>query len=123
LKISAQLDIEQNDLLFSSSHSHSTPLPCIHRSRKDGHELVPAFIEQVIEGTVKACKEAASKIVDVDITWAYGKCDLAVNRDLPCGTHEVVGFNPDIVADDTLAVGRIADRSGNIGLGEPCNLS
>jgi hypothetical protein len=114
LKISAQLDIEQNDLLFSSSHSHSTPLPCIHRSRKDGHELVPAFIEQVIEGTVKACKEAASKIVDVDITWAYGKCDLAVNRDLPCGTHEVVGFNPDIVADDTLAVGRIADRSGKI---------
>lgn len=113
-KISAQLDIEQNDLLFSSSHSHSTPLPCIHRSRKEGHELVPAFIEQLVAGTVKACKEAAKRIDDVDITWAYGKCDLAVNRDLPCGTHEVVAFNPDVVADDTLAVGRIADRSGKI---------
>ena len=35
-RIAAELGIDQNDLLFSSSHSHSTPLPCIHRSRKDG---------------------------------------------------------------------------------------
>jgi hypothetical protein len=113
-KIAAQLGIAQDDLLFTSSHSHATPLPCIHRAHRDGSELVPAFIEQIIAGTVKACKEAAGKIADVDVTWAYGKCDLAVNRDLPCGTQEVVGFNPDVVADDTLAVGRIANREGQI---------
>ena len=113
-KIASELAIDQNDLLFSSSHSHSTPLPCIHRSRKDGSELVPGFIDQIVSGTVKACREAAANIHDVDITWAYGKCDLAVNRDLPCGSQEVVAFNPDIPADDTLAVGRIADRSGKI---------
>jgi hypothetical protein len=117
-KVSAGLNIDKNDLLFSSSHSHSTPLPCIHRSHKDGHELVPAFIEQLIAGTIKACQDAASRIQDVDITWAYGKCDLAVNRDLRCGdhggTHEVVAFNPEIVADDTLTVGRIADKNGRV---------
>jgi len=113
-RITNELGIEQNDLLFSSSHSHSTPLPCIHRSRKDGNEFVPGFIDQIAIGTVKACKEAAANVQDVDVTWAYGRCDLAVNRDLPCGSQEVVAFNPDIPADDTVVVGRIADRSGKI---------
>ena len=117
-KITSRLNIERDNLLFNSSHSHSTPLPCIHRSHKDGHELVPAFIEQLIEGTVKACQDAAANLQDAQITWSYGKCDLAVNRDLPCGehggTHEVVAFNPDIKADDTLTVGRIADKDGKI---------
>ena len=113
-QIASQLGIDKDQLLFTSSHSHSTPLPCTHRSKKDGHELVSAFIDQIIAGTVKACKEAARAISDVDVTWAYGKCDLAVNRDLPCGSHEVVAFNPDIVADDTLAVGRISDKSGKL---------
>ena len=113
-EIASQLGIAEDQLLFASSHSHSTPLPCTHRSRKDGHEFVPEFIEQIIAGTVKACKEAKNQITDVDVTWAYGKCDLAVNRDLPCGTHEVVAFNPDVRADDTLAVGRISDKTGKI---------
>ncbi len=113
-RITHELGIDENDLLFSSSHSHSTPLPCIHRSKKEGSELVPGFIDQIVMGTVQACEEAAKNIQDVDITWKYGRCDLAVNRDLPCGSEEVVAFNPDIPADDTLAVGRIADRAGNI---------
>ncbi|MBC7464100.1 MAG: neutral/alkaline non-lysosomal ceramidase N-terminal domain-containing protein [Actinobacteria bacterium] len=118
VNISTKLNINKDDLLFSSSHSHSTPLPCIHRAHKDGHELVPGFIEQLVDGTVKACEEASFNIQDVNVTWAYGKCDLAVNRDLPCGehggTHEVVAFNPAILADDTLTVGRIADKNGEV---------
>lgn len=113
-KIVSQLGIEPDQLLFSSSHSHSTPLPCIHRSKKDGHELVPEFIEQIINVTVKACNQAVRNISVANVTWAYGKCDLAVNRDLPCGSHEVVAFNPAIKADDTLAVGRISDQSGDL---------
>ncbi|MEI6038688.1 MAG: neutral/alkaline non-lysosomal ceramidase N-terminal domain-containing protein [Actinomycetes bacterium] len=113
-RITDQLGVEVNDLLFSSSHSHSTPLPCIHRTPKPGGEMIPAFIEQVIDGTVKACKEAAGNIQDVDVTWKYGTCDLAVNRDLPCGSKEVVAFNPDILADDTLVVARITNRKGAV---------
>jgi hypothetical protein len=113
-RITDELGIEKDDLLFSSSHSHATPLPCIHRPRKEGSELIPGFIDQIAAGTVKACRAAAESIQDVDVTWKYGSCDLAVNRDLPCGSQEVVAFNPDIPADDTLAVGRIADRSGKI---------
>ena len=112
--IATQLGISRDQLLFASSHTHASPLPCIHRSKKEGSEFIPGFIDQIISGTVEACKEAAKTIQDVDVTWAYGKCDLAVNRDLPCGEIEVVAFNQDIVADDTLTVGRISNKDGKV---------
>jgi hypothetical protein len=112
--ITEELGIDRDHLLFASSHTHASPIPCIHRSAKEGSEFIPGFIEQIIEGTVSACKEAAGSIANVDVSWAYGKCDLAVNRDLPCGAVEVVAFNPDIVADDTLAVGRISNSGGKV---------
>lgn len=113
-RIAAGVGVSRDQILFSSSHTHAVPMPCLHRSKKEGSELVPAFRENIIKQTVDACKEAESKIVDATITWGYGHCDLAVNRDLPCGTQEVVAFNPDITPDDTLTVGRIADLKGNL---------
>ena len=50
----------------------------------------------------------------MDITWGYGHCDLAVNRDLPCGSHEVVAFNPDIIADDTLTITDVEGLAVNL---------
>jgi hypothetical protein len=83
--ISSQLGIDRDDLPFTSSDTHVTPVPCPHRARKDGSKFVPGFIEQILAAAVDARNEAAEKITDVDITRAYGKCDLAVNRDLPAG--------------------------------------
>ncbi len=112
--ITSQLGIDKDQILFSASHTHAVPFPCTHRPVHEGSELVPSFIEQIISGTVAACKEAAKNVREVSITWAYGNCDLAVNRDLPCGAVEVVAFNPDIVADDTLAIGRISNLDGKV---------
>jgi hypothetical protein len=114
-RIAAGIGVSRDQVLFSSSHTHAVPLPCIHRSlKKDGAELIPEFRESIIAKTIEACLDAASKIDDVDITWGYGHCDLAVNRDLPCGEKEVVAFNPDIIADDTLTVGRVSNSDGKI---------
>lgn len=113
-KIATSLGISKDDLLFSSSHSHSTPWICIHRATKEGHELIPDFVSQVINGVIEACQKAKNSIEDVQVTWVYGKCDLATNRDLPCNSKMVVAFNPDIPADDTLAVGRVVNRKGDI---------
>jgi Flp pilus assembly protein TadD len=41
-------------------------MPCIHRAKKDGSELVPEFRELIINNTIDACIEAGSKIADVD---------------------------------------------------------
>ena len=113
-RIAKGVGVSRDQILFSSSHTHAVPMPCIHRARNAGSELVPDFREAIIKNTIDACIEAGSKISDVDITWGYGHCDLAVNRDLPCGEVEVVAFNPEIIADDTLTVGRISTRDGKI---------
>lgn len=114
-RIAKGVGVDRDQILFSSSHTHAVPLPCIHRSmKKDGAELIPQFRESIIEKSVEACLEAAGKIEAVDITWGYGHCDLAVNRDLPCGEMEVVAFNPEIVPDDTLTVGRVSNREGKV---------
>ena len=113
-RIAEGVGVSRDQILFSSSHTHAVPLPCIHRPKKDGSELIPEFRDLIINKTIEACLEAASKIADVDITWGYGHCDLAVNRDLPCGEVEVVAFNPEIPADDTLTVGRVSTRNGKV---------
>lgn len=114
-RIAQGVGVNRDSILFSSSHTHACPIPCIHRAKpKEGSELIPEFRENIIKHTIEACLEAATKIEDVDITWGYGHCDLAVNRDLPCGSHEIVAFNPDIIPDDTLTVGRISNRAGII---------
>jgi hypothetical protein len=113
-QIAKGVGVSRDQILFTSSHTHAVPMPCLHRAKKDGSELVPEFRELIIQKSIEACIDAASKIADVDITWGYGHCDLAVNRDLPCGEVEVVAFNPEIIADDTLTVGRVSTRDGKV---------
>jgi hypothetical protein len=50
------------------------------------------------------------------LTWRYGACDLASNREFPePGSSRILcGFNPDTAADDTLLVGRITDDAGGV---------
>lgn len=113
-KIATGLRINLDDLLFSSSHSHSTPWLCVHRTTKEGGELIPDFADRVINGAIEACKTAASRVDDVSATWVYGKCSLATNRDLLCNNKMAVAFNPEIIADDTLAVGRLVNKKGAV---------
>jgi hypothetical protein len=113
-QIATALGVSNDDVLFSSSHSHSTPWICIHRSNKEGSELIPDFASQVVNGAVKACNEAQNSLEDVNATWAYGKCSLASIRDLPCGSNMAVAFSPDVSADDTLVIGRLVNSKGNV---------
>ena len=68
-RIAKGVGVSRDQILFSSSHTHAVPMPCLHRAIKDGSELVPEFRELIIDKTIEACIEAGSKIADVDITW------------------------------------------------------
>ena len=35
-RISAGVGVERDKILFASSHTHAVPLPCVHRSKKEG---------------------------------------------------------------------------------------
>jgi hypothetical protein len=50
------------------------------------------------------------------VSWAYGRCSLAFNRDAidPATGRDICGLNLAETADDTVLVGRITDMSGSI---------
>jgi hypothetical protein len=50
------------------------------------------------------------------VSWAYGRCGLAFNRDAvdPASGRDICGLNLAETADDTVLVGRVADGSGKI---------
>ncbi len=111
-RVVAELGIEIDDLIVNLSQTHKGPPFCIHEAPREGAEFVPAYIEKVIITVIEICKEARSNIEEANITWAYGSCDLATVRDLPVGANDVVGYNPELLASDTLVVGRVTSIAG-----------
>lgn len=113
-KVIRALDIEENQLMLHLTHTHAGPTTASDVAHEEGGQFVAAYHAKAISQIVEAALEARDLSVVANITWAYGKCDLAVNRDLPCGVEDVLAFNPDIPADDTLTVGRVCDDAGKI---------
>jgi hypothetical protein len=108
------LGIDENLLMLHLTHTHSGPTTASDAANLEGGELVAAYHSIAIAQIIAVCREAVEKSEVADITWAYGKCDLAVNRDLPCGEQDVLAYNPDVPADDTLTVGRLCDSAGKV---------
>jgi hypothetical protein len=113
-KVIAGLGIKEDQLQLHLTHTHAGPNTACDVAHLEGGELLAPYHQFAVESIISACKEAKDKAVAATITWAYGKCDLAVNRELPCGVVDIVGFNPGVAADDTLTVGRVSDASGKI---------
>lgn len=113
-RVLAALGIDEDRLLLHCVHTHAGPSVDTDEAGLDGGELIAPYVESLIDGIIQACRAARDAAVDCTITWGYGHCDLAGNRDLPTATRDLCGFNPALPADDTVAVGRVADESGRI---------
>lgn len=110
------LNIGPEQLMFCLSHTHAGPVLSPDEAAKPGGEHIIPYFKNIHEAAVKAVNNALSSAVHSILTWHYGKCNLATNRDLPDPNNDrfVVGFNPAKEADDTLLVGRITDEQGRI---------
>lgn len=108
------LSLDASQLLFCLSHTHAGPSLSRDDATKTGGELVEPYLRFLQENTVKTVQKALNAAVPATLTWAYGRCDLAANRDLPDANQDrfVCGLNPENDADDTLLVGQIADEQG-----------
>ncbi len=104
------LGIGEPQLLLHLVHTHAGPCTTRSQHLEPGGELVDAYLRDVSDAIVVACRDARSSARPCHITWGIGACALATARDLPCGDVDLVGFNPDVAADDTIVVGRITDQ-------------
>ncbi len=110
------LGLDASRLMFCLSHTHAGPGTFSEDAGKPGGEYILPFLQHVQAMAIEAAQEALASAVPATLSWAYGHCSLAVNRDLPepGGNRYVVGFNPSETADDTLLAGRITDREGRV---------
>ncbi|CAL1519052.1 neutral/alkaline non-lysosomal ceramidase N-terminal domain-containing protein [Chitinophaga sp. MM2321] len=110
------LDLAPSQLMFCLSHTHAGPALSRDEATQPGGELIDGYLQTILEHAIQAVRQALSNAVPATLTWHYGKCGLATNRDLaqPERQRYIVGFNPDEEADDTLLVGRITDTHERI---------
>src|SRR5690606_11913946 len=111
-KLWKALDIKPQELMFCLSHTHAGPSICLDDADNEGGEFIRPYLQFVLDQSVRTVQEARAAAVPAVLTWQYGKCSLATNRDLADPEKErfIVGFNPTQEADDTLLVGRVTDH-------------
>ena len=110
------LKIGPEQLMFCCSHTHSGPVLSRDDTPDIGKELLDNYLLLLRDQSVHAVQNAMESAGPAILTWHYGNCSLATNRDLPDVKNNrfVVGFNPGKSADDTVLVGRITDEQNNI---------
>ena len=110
------LAVSRDSVLLHLVHTHAGPSLDGEQSLDAGSELVSAYRAQLVDRLRAIAQEARAGARPVTITWAYGQCELAVNRDLVVDGTNLVAFNPLQDADRTLLVGRIEDAGGVCGV-------
>jgi hypothetical protein len=117
-RLLAELRLPRAQLMFCLTHTHAAPSLRPEDADKPGGNLIAGYHDALVRGALRSIPDAQSAKVPATLTWRYGRCDLATNRDLPepgggggagagAGQRVVCGFNPAEKADDTLLVGRV----------------
>lgn len=106
------------NLIFALSHTHSAPLLMESDEKLPGIEIHQAWMKSLYESAIRVVKEALNSTFEATLDWHQGRCSLATVRDLSDPNPEkqriICGYNPEVIADDTLLFGRISDTKGQI---------
>ena len=114
--LSESTGIAPRDVVVTYSHTHSGGVFRPDRIPLPGGDLIPAHIQRVTSEVAEAGRSAMASLQPTVISYATGRCQLAGNRDYwdDAARHHVCGFNPDVVADDTVVVARMTDATGRL---------
>jgi hypothetical protein len=110
--------LPRENLMFCLSHNHAAPSIRPEDEHLPGGNLIAPYREKLVAETLQSVRFAQVDKRPATLTWHYGTCDLATNRDWrdPQTGRWLCGFNPNAAANDTLLVGRITGDGddGNI---------
>ena len=111
-----RLGLRPHQLILHPSHSHSTPFFLSRQVNKPGGHLIAPYLAALPDVCCELIVAARAAARDSILTWAYGQCGLAFNRDAidPATGRDVCGLNLAVKADHTLLVGRITDSNGKL---------
>ena len=102
-------------LLISFSHTHAGPSLSLDDKEKPGGALIEPYLKTLRARIIQAAQSALASARPARLSWRYGHCDLAHNRDLQekDKPRYVVGYNANEPADDTLLVGKVEEAGSN----------
>jgi len=102
---------DSSRIILQATHTHSSCPLSPENKDQPGGALIDAHLENICREIESGVSEALAGLDEADLSWRYGSCGLAANRDLPDpGTpegHYACGYNPTTEADSTLCVGRV----------------
>lgn len=112
-----QLGLPEDQLMISLSHTHAAGSISLSETDKPGGHLIEPYVRQLRDAIIAATREALASATPATLTVTTGRCNLAINRDLPdpdpAAGRVICGYNPDKPADDTLLVGRVTRDDGS----------
>ena len=111
-----RLGLKPHQLILHPSHSHSTPFLLSSQSARPGGHLIAPYLATIPPACCELIAAARAQARPAILTWAYGRCGLAFNRDAidPTTGRDICGLNLAVKADDTLLVGRVTDDGGRV---------
>ena len=111
-----RLGLKPEQLILHPSHSHSTPFLLSSQSDRPGGHLIAPYLATIPPACCELIAAARAQARPAILTWAYGRCGLAFNRDAidPATGRDICGLNLAVKADDTLLVGRVTDDGGKV---------
>ena len=114
--IQTRFGLKPEQLMLHPSHSHSLPVLTRRTASRTGGELLTAYLDSLAPICIALVEQARGTMAEGMVSWAYGRCGLAFNRDAvdPASGRDICGLNLAEKADDTLLVGRITGMDGKI---------
>ena len=106
--------LKPEQLILHPSHSHSLPVLTRRTADRSGGHLLTSYLDSLAPICFGLIERARANLEAGVVSWAYGRCGLAFNRDAvdPASGRDICGLNLAEKADDTLLVGRVADAKG-----------
>ncbi len=113
-----ELSLDSSRFIFALSHTHASAPLMEPDPSLAGSDLLGPWMERVYQATVATVRTALASAEKATLDWHNGRCGLAAVRDFPdpnpAADRMICGFNPDVMADDTMMVGRITDSAGKL---------
>ena len=108
--------LKPHQLILHPSHSHGTPFYLRRQIDRPGGDLIAPYLSSIPARCCSLIDQARASARDAILTWAYGRCGLAFNRDAidPASGRDICGLNLAVEADHTVLVGRIAAPDGTV---------
>src|SRR3954462_3436387 len=109
-----RFNLKPEQLMFHPSHSHSLPVLNRRMTGRPGGDKLTAYLDGLTEICIGLIGQARASLAEGIVSWAYGRCALAFNRDAvdPATGRDICGLNLTEQADDTLLIGRVAGMDG-----------